>query len=299
MPPYSATLELGRRCNLECRHCFSGSGPGREPGPATEEVSRRIQALTALGVRRIWFSGGEPTLRRDLPELIRCGVESGLEVYVSSNGLVSREQARQLAGTPIHRIDVAFDGIGDDHDWLRGPGAFRRTMTGLERLKEAGLRIELSVHLRRGMQMSFPEMAERFQELETPLRLAPVLPFGRGRDLASLCPSWEEFLTWTSAFEGCGVARLPSPGAIFCWAGTNTIAIRSSGAIAPCCYQREMRVELDPENDSGDLPRLWERAPLLKAIRAHPPNACDHCNVASLIKRPVLEETATCQNPSS
>ncbi|MCP4663740.1 MAG: radical SAM protein [bacterium] len=299
MPPYSATLELGRRCNLECRHCFSCSGPDRKPGPTTEEVKKRIQALSALGVRRIWFSGGEPTLRRDLPELITYGAESDLEVYVSSNGLVSREQARQLAGTPLHRIDVAFDGIGDDHDRLRGAGAFRRAITGLGHLKAAGLRIELSVHLRRGMRMSFSEMAERFRELETPLRLAPVLPFGRGRDLASLCPSWEEFLTWTSAFEGCGFARLPSPGAIFCWAGTSTIAIRSSGAIAPCCYQREMRVEPDPEGVSGDLPRLWDGAPLLEAIRAHPPNACDQCNVASWIKRPILEETATCQSPSS
>ncbi len=296
MPPYSATLELGRRCNLECRHCFSDSGPDREPGPTTAEVTRRIQTLAAFGVRRIWFSGGEPTLRRDLPELVTYGAEAGLEVYVSSNAQVSREQARHLARTPLDRIDLSCDGIGDDHDWLRGPGAFRRAMTGLEHLKAAGLRIELSVHLRRGMRMSFSEMAERFEELETPFRLAPVLPFGRGRDLASLCPSWEEFLTWTSAFEACDFARLPSPGAILCWAGISTIALRSSGAIAPCCYRREMRVEPDPEGDSGDLPRLWERAPLLEEIRAHPPNACDRCNVASLIKQPIEEEIAACRS---
>lgn len=299
MPPYSATLELGRRCNLECRHCFSGSGPEREFGPSTEEVKKRIQALAALGVRRIWFSGGEPTLRRDLSELITYGAESGPEVYVSSNGLVSRDQARQLAGTPLRRIDVAFDGIGDDHDWLRGPGAFRRATAGLGHLRAAGLRIELSVHLRRRMRMRFSKMAERFRALEIPFRLAPILPFGRGRDLASLCPSWEEFLRWTSAFAGCEIARLPTPGAILCWAGTQTIAIRSSGAITPCCYQREMRVEPDTAGDAEDLPRLWDKAPLLEAIRSHPPQACDRCCVASLIKQPVPEETATCQSPLS
>jgi len=281
--PTSATVELGRRCNLNCTHCFSNSGPGADVGPATEQVRQTLEALAKLGVRTVWFSGGEPTLRQDLPELVTYAADLGLDVYLSSNGIMSSTRVMELAKAPLKRIDVSFDGIHDDHDALRGKGTFERAIAGLECLRKARVPVALSVHLRRRMKFSMAEMAMELLRLQTPMRFAPLLPFGRASQLRHLCPTVEEFLEWLMELREYIPSGMPLSGSDSCWAGESTVAVDSFGSLTPCCFQREIKLVAINSNHVSDH---WRDSEILNSIRSNPPKGCTQCDIAKRFGQP-------------
>ena len=79
-----ALLKLGYRCNDACRFCHSA--PHRGVDLSTAAVRSRVDRVVAAGVERVVFSGGEPTIRPDLVELVSYARAAGLEVGLVSNG---------------------------------------------------------------------------------------------------------------------------------------------------------------------------------------------------------------------
>ena len=79
-------LEITGRCQLGCRHCYAGSGPEGTHGTMTAADWRRvIDQLAELGMPLVQFIGGEPTLHRELGDLVGHALDRGLEVEVYSN----------------------------------------------------------------------------------------------------------------------------------------------------------------------------------------------------------------------
>ena len=117
-------LEVTRRCNLRCRFCFADGGAGEdapiaEMKDAIRDISRRC------GGPLLQLSGGEPTLRDDLPELVAFAKEAGCAyVQVNTNGLrLAREPdyARRLAEAGLDIVFLQFDGTRNDiYETLRG-----------------------------------------------------------------------------------------------------------------------------------------------------------------------------------
>ena len=75
-------VHTNNSCNLACEHCLVSSGPAGDRGMEAERLAVLLDEAAGLGVRRFYFTGGEPFLRRDLPELIRwittCNAEGGV-----------------------------------------------------------------------------------------------------------------------------------------------------------------------------------------------------------------------------
>ncbi len=80
----SALLKLGYRCNDACRFCHSA--PHRGVDLSTAAARRRVEAVARAGVEAVVFSGGEPTIRPDLVELVSCARAAGLQVGLVTNG---------------------------------------------------------------------------------------------------------------------------------------------------------------------------------------------------------------------
>src|SRR5262245_1402975 len=79
-------LELTGRCQLRCAHCYSSSGPHEDHGAmAAADWRRVIDQAAEWAAEMIHFIGGEPTLHPELPNLIRHGLQLGVEVEVYSN----------------------------------------------------------------------------------------------------------------------------------------------------------------------------------------------------------------------
>jgi 12,18-didecarboxysiroheme deacetylase len=139
---------MTKRCNLKCVHCYAFAEGEEYRGKnelSTEEGKKLIDDLAAFGVPVILFSGGEPLLREDLPDLIDYAVKKGMRAVISTNGtLITEEKAQIFSKFSLSYIGVSIDGIGTVNDSFRGvTGAFERAMTGIRNAKKVGIKVGL------------------------------------------------------------------------------------------------------------------------------------------------------------
>lgn len=128
-------LFVTSRCNAFCQTCFYHeelNQPGDLTFPQLEKVSRTMPPITDL-----WLSGGEPTLRRDLTDIIDMFVErNGVDrVIIPTNGLIKRRVYEVVDQALSHNpkldlyLNIALDGYGETHDRIRGvPGNWGKTL---------------------------------------------------------------------------------------------------------------------------------------------------------------------------
>ena len=89
---------MTRQCNLKCRHCYARALSQKTTDElTTEEGKTLLNDLSSYGAPVILFSGGEPIMRPDLPELAEYAVAKGMRAVISTNGtLITRELAKIL-----------------------------------------------------------------------------------------------------------------------------------------------------------------------------------------------------------
>lgn len=154
----TAVLEVTWRCDLGCPVCFASSGTGGPVGtdgagtpadPSPEAVGRLLDhVIRASGLCNIQLSGGEPTVRQDLPHLIRLAKAKGFPfVQLNTNGLrIGSEQgyAARLAKAGLDSAFLQFDGTEDAaHVSLRGRPLLDAKLKAIAALSEAGIGIVL------------------------------------------------------------------------------------------------------------------------------------------------------------
>ncbi len=137
---------ITRRCNLKCVHCYAQAKDMLFKNElSTEEGKNLIDDLAQFGVPVLLFSGGEPTIRQDLPELAAYAVKKGMRAVISTNGtLISEEMARTLKEIGLSYVGISLDGMEEIHDRFRGvKGAFKSAIKGIENSKKAGIKVGL------------------------------------------------------------------------------------------------------------------------------------------------------------
>lgn len=133
-----------RRCNLKCVHCYSNSqNRYYKDELSTAEGKTLLADLASFGSPVILFSGGEPLMRKDLPELIDFAVGQGMRAVISTNGtLITAKTAATLAGFGLSYVGISLDGIGEIHDRFRGvKGAFETATRGIRHCQDAGIKV--------------------------------------------------------------------------------------------------------------------------------------------------------------
>jgi len=138
------TIETGTSCNNQCGYCpqralRTARGRGFDQG--TGELKRRIDLAKTQGFEEIAFSGGEPTIRKDLIELIEYSKSIGFSrVSMTTNGrmFAYRDFARRVVDAGLTGVSVSLHGPNPAiHDSLTGvEGSFEQTVAGLKVLSE-------------------------------------------------------------------------------------------------------------------------------------------------------------------
>jgi cyclic pyranopterin phosphate synthase len=118
-PLRNLRLSVTDRCNIRCQYCMPEKEYVWLPKNDIlhfEEVSQLVDVFAQLGVDKVRLTGGEPLLRRDLPELVRAlAVKPPIkDLALTTNGILLAEQAEALRHAGLHRITVSLDTLHPD-----------------------------------------------------------------------------------------------------------------------------------------------------------------------------------------
>lgn len=142
-------LELTSRCNLHCPVCFADAGEGKGSDTPMEVIAEQMDALMSHGGPfNLQLSGGEPTVRDDLPEIIRMGKQKGFTFFqLNTNGLrLAREEGygKKLRDAGLSCVFLQFDGLEDEvYKVLRGRPLMAEKLAAIKACEEAGLGVIL------------------------------------------------------------------------------------------------------------------------------------------------------------
>ena len=187
---------MTRRCNLKCVHCYAQAKDIEfENELSTEEGKALIDNLANFGSPVILFSGGEPTLRKDLPELAAYAREKGMRAVISTNGtLINRDLAIRLKDVGLSYVGVSLDGIRETNDRFRGvKGAFDAALIGLHNCQEAGIKVGLRFTINKQNVMDIPAIFDLLEAEKIPrICFYHLVYAGRGSSMVSEDLSLEE-----------------------------------------------------------------------------------------------------------
>ncbi|MCU5377318.1 GTP 3',8-cyclase MoaA [Bacillus cereus] len=178
------------RCNFRCTYCM----PAEVFGPdyaflqeefllTFDEIERLARLFISMGVNKIRLTGGEPLLRKDLPQLIaRLAKLEGLkDIGLTTNGIHLAKQAKALKDAGLKRVNISLDAI-EDYVFQKINGrnvSTKPVLKGIEAAKAAGLEIKVNMVVKKGMNDSqILHMARYFKEQEIQLRFIEFMDVG-------------------------------------------------------------------------------------------------------------------------
>ncbi len=176
-----------RRCNLKCVHCYAhAKNIAFDNELSTSEGKILIDDLAKFGVPVILFSGGEPLVRKDLPELADYAVKKGMRAVISTNGtLITPQIAQTLKDIGLSYVGISLDGMEEINDRFRGvKGAFRLALKGIENCKKAGIKVGLRFTINKSNAGQISEIFKLLEEMDIPRVCFYHLVYsGRGSEL--------------------------------------------------------------------------------------------------------------------
>lgn len=187
-------LDVTDRCNQNCTYCFARANEDVNNDPPLELIERWYDKLIELGEERpfnIQLSGGEPTVRDDLPEIIRMGREKGFEyIQLNTNGRKIAEEtgyAKKLKDAGVSVVFLQFDGMNDEiYKTLRGEPLLETKKKAISNCKMAGIPVTLVPTIVKNVNLSnIGEMMQfLIQNLDVikGIHFQPVSFFGRHPD---------------------------------------------------------------------------------------------------------------------
>jgi GTP 3',8-cyclase len=207
-PLHDLRISVTDRCNFRCSYCMPRSefGPGFKFLPPAEilsfeEIARLARVFVSLGVRKLRITGGEPLLRRGLPDLIALLPQGGdIDVALTTNGSLLDSHARRLYDAGLRRVTVSLDSL-DDATFKRMNDAdvpVSRVLSGIEAALAAGLRVKINAVIRRGVnEQGLLDLVQRFKGTAVVLRLIEFMDVGNtnGWNLADVVSAREMLAT--------------------------------------------------------------------------------------------------------
>jgi MoaA/NifB/PqqE/SkfB family radical SAM enzyme len=281
--PILGTLVATYRCDLECAMCDLPALGDRQRELDARGLQGILRAMRSLGCLGVGVTGGEPLLRRDLPEVLRYGSRLGLVMHLNTNGsLVTEEVARELARADVASVNVSLDGPdAASHDRLRGrAGSFDRVLRAVSTLcaePRRPYRVALTCALGSENASGVAGLLDLARDLGVDrVGFLPVhrndgmgaLPDAGAAETAralaaraDLDPLLDNSAGYLSLFEGAFAGR---PNPIPCSAPRTSIVVDCYGRIFPCVPLNAARRSVA----SGDAKKAWNSEPYRRAREA-------------------------------
>lgn len=253
--PYRMDLAVTYRCNNDCAHCYNA----RErnfPELTTEHWFQIIDQLWALGVPHLVFTGGEATLRNDLPELIHHAESNGQITGLNTNArrLMDDAYIQKLVDAGLDHVQVTVESY-DEHvhdEMMRAKGAFKQTIAGLKNALHNNLYVMTNTTMLRTNVHTIPDTLDFLADLGVPtiglnalIYSGNGLTVGTGLKESELQPILDiaqrktaergQKLIWYTPTQYCQFDPTANHlGIKGCTAALYSMCIESNGNVLPC-----------------------------------------------------------------
>lgn len=266
--PFLISWNVTQRCNLRCAHCYIDSSElsTADPGELTtdEGIGLIDQIADFTPGAMLVFSGGEPLLREDLPELIRAASDKRLMPVLGTNGtLLNDDTAKKLRECGVKGVGISLDSLNPaKHDAFRGvQGAWEKTMKGIIACRKHGLEFQIQTTVTKKNYSEIPEIIGYASKIGAKaFNLFFLVCTGRGQEMTDISPHlYERMLRYLAKVQGqynmmvrarCAPhfvrisqseadkedAAFPRAWSVGCMAGINYCRITPNGEVTPCPY---------------------------------------------------------------
>jgi cyclic pyranopterin phosphate synthase len=291
-------VSITDKCNLRCVYCMPLEGLEwlqREQILDYEEIAQIIRAMAPMGLERVRITGGEPLVRRDVPELVKllAAVPGIRDLSLSTNAVLLGEQADALRSAGVQRLNVSLDSLQPDRvdSIARRPGSYPKIMEGLDAAERVGFApIKINVVLIRGQNDDeIRDFAEITRERPWHVRFIEMMPTGANLDLSAnqfvSCDEAVRTVREIAEIEpvagpfGNGPARYyqfpGAPGTIgvitpmshnYC-DRCNRMRVTADGQLRPCLFGHIQTNLRDPLRAGADIVPLIEETLRIKPER--------------------------------
>lgn len=295
--PYRMDLALTYRCNNTCSHCYNAR-PRSFPEMETDQWKQIIDRVWERGIPHVVFTGGEPTLRNDLPQLIAQAERNGQITGLNTNGRRLSDPAylQSLVDAGLDHVQITLEShSAETHDSLvKSQGAWKQTVAGIEQVLKSRLYVMTNTTL---LQQNSPALAETLAfltDLGVPtVGLNALIYSGRGLTVGTGLPEEalpplltlarshteanHQKLIWYTPTEYCHFDPVQlNLGVKGCTAAFYNMCIEPDGAVIPCqsYYEPLGNMLTDPWE------KLWNH-PLALSLRERKdvPFACRACEI--------------------
>ncbi len=253
--PYRMDIAITYRCNNDCVHCYNAR-TRNFPELSTEEWVKILDRLWKIGIPHIVFTGGEPTLRNDLPELIAYAQNIGFITGLNTNGrrLSDKHFVEQLVHAGLDHVQITLESHNPDiHDKIvAAQGAWQQTVKGITYALDTPLFVMTNTTLLRDNAPYLGNTLDFLAKLGVPtVGLNGLIYSGRGADCdRGLCESElpallelakhrttenNQRLIWYTPTQYCAFDPMSLElGVKGCTAALYNMCIEPDGSVLPC-----------------------------------------------------------------
>lgn len=174
-------------CNFRCTYCLPNGYRKCQSTPelSLPEISRLLRAFSQLAFKKLRLTGGEPTLRNDLPEIIREASLGGFQVGLTTNGYRLHQKIRLYKDSGLSLLNLSLDSMNPERfKQITGKDEFANLQRGLDEALLLGLqRIKINTVLLKDLNhQEFPKFLEYIKNRPITLRFIELMPTGQNKD---------------------------------------------------------------------------------------------------------------------
>jgi radical SAM protein len=192
LSPFIVIWEITQACDLACRHCRAEAINWRDPRElSTQEGFKLIEEIHSMGTPIMVLSGGDPTKREDIFDLIQHGTDLGLRMATipAATPKLTLQLIKKLKEAGLAQMALSLDGPNAEiHDSFRGvPRAFELTLRGAEYAHSVGLPLQINTAFSEYNFDAFDDIAQLVKDLNVVFwEVFFLVPIGRGKLLEQM-----------------------------------------------------------------------------------------------------------------
>ncbi len=289
---HAALIELTHRCPCDCTHCFLVKNTNNEL--SFDEIADVLRQLRNEGTFSIGFTGGEPFIRKDFPQILELASKDHFFISILTTGiLIGQPEVNLLKKLKIKNLEISLLGaFPDTHDSIMNfPGAYHRMMRAVKLLLAAEITVTLKSTIMLMNWKELPLMSETASKLgaqfSASISVAPRSDGDVTLQKLALTEAEIAHLNPDHLTGGLIPGDEQKVGAVLkCRAGATVAGISSNGDIFPCILFRHIVGNIR----ENTLHHIWHEKPVsflneLRKVKPEEIKECYTCTIKQYCRR--------------